>query len=115
MRAYSMDLRERVLLDSDAGMKAADVAAKYRVSETTAGGRQRPPAYPYLRVCAFREVLPVTTQPQAEPNSSNPDLLDILDGHLVGRSVVELGRALAFMRGDRLRAPFSSAMPVASR
>ena len=32
MRASSMDLRERVLLDSDAGMKAADVAAKYRVS-----------------------------------------------------------------------------------
>ena len=27
-----MDLRERALLDSDAGMKAADVAAKYRVS-----------------------------------------------------------------------------------
>ena len=33
MRAYSMDLRERALLDSDAGMKAADVAAKYRVSD----------------------------------------------------------------------------------
>ena len=32
MRAYSMDLRARALLDSDAGMKAADVAAKYRVS-----------------------------------------------------------------------------------
>ena len=32
MRAYSMDLRERALLDSDAGMKAADVAAKCRVS-----------------------------------------------------------------------------------
>ena len=32
MRAYSMDLRERALLDSNAGMKAADVAAKYRVS-----------------------------------------------------------------------------------
>ena len=32
MRAYSMDLRERALLDSDAGMKAADIAAKYRVS-----------------------------------------------------------------------------------
>ena len=32
MRAYSMDLRERALLDSDAEMKAADVAAKYRVS-----------------------------------------------------------------------------------
>ena len=31
MRAYSMDLRERALLDSDAGMKAADVAAKHRV------------------------------------------------------------------------------------
>ena len=32
MRAYAMDLRERALLDSDAGMTAADVAAKYRVS-----------------------------------------------------------------------------------
>ena len=32
MRASSMDLRERVLLDSDTGMKAADVAAKSRVS-----------------------------------------------------------------------------------
>ena len=34
MRAYSMDLRKRALLDSDAGMKAADVAAKYRVSRS---------------------------------------------------------------------------------
>ena len=32
MQAYSMDLRERALLDSDAGMKAAAVAVKYRVS-----------------------------------------------------------------------------------
>ena len=32
MRAYSMDLRERVLHDSDAGMKAAAVAIKYHVS-----------------------------------------------------------------------------------
>ena len=32
MRAYSMDLRERVLHDSDAGMPAAAVASKYRVS-----------------------------------------------------------------------------------
>lgn len=32
MRAYSMDLRERALRDSDAGMKAADVADKYHVS-----------------------------------------------------------------------------------
>ena len=32
MRAYSMDLRERVLDDSDAGMMADAVAAKYRVS-----------------------------------------------------------------------------------
>ena len=35
---------------------------------------------------------------------SNPDLLDVLDGHLVGRPVVELGRARALMRGDRLGA-----------
>jgi transposase len=32
MGAYSMDLRTRVLADWDAGMKAEDVAAKYRVS-----------------------------------------------------------------------------------
>ena len=32
MRAYSMDLRERALRDSDVGMKAADVAARYHVS-----------------------------------------------------------------------------------
>ena len=32
MRASSMDLRERALLDSDAGMTAAEVAAKSRVS-----------------------------------------------------------------------------------
>lgn len=32
MQAYSMDLRERALLDSDAGIKAADIAVKYRVS-----------------------------------------------------------------------------------
>src|SRR5262245_22438002 len=32
MAAYSMDLRTRVLADWDGGMKAEDVAGKYRVS-----------------------------------------------------------------------------------
>ncbi len=32
MAAYSIDLRTRVLTDWDAGMKAEEVAAKYRVS-----------------------------------------------------------------------------------
>ena len=32
MRAYSMDLRERVLRDSDAGMLADAVAERYHVS-----------------------------------------------------------------------------------
>jgi transposase len=32
VRAYSMDLRERVLADLDAGLPAKDAAAKYRVS-----------------------------------------------------------------------------------
>ncbi len=32
MKAYSDDLRERVLADGDAGMPTAEVAAKYRVS-----------------------------------------------------------------------------------
>ena len=34
MRAYSADLRERVLADCDAGMGTRAVAAKYRVSES---------------------------------------------------------------------------------
>ena len=34
MRAYSMDLRERVLSDSDAGMQTAQVAEKYSVSKS---------------------------------------------------------------------------------
>jgi len=34
MRAYSMDLRERVLADCDAGMGPQAVAVKYRVSES---------------------------------------------------------------------------------
>jgi transposase len=34
MEAYSIDLRERVLADSDAGMKTKALAEKYRVSES---------------------------------------------------------------------------------
>ena len=34
MRAYSMDLRQRVLADCDAGLPTAAVAAKYRVSSS---------------------------------------------------------------------------------
>jgi transposase len=34
MRAYSMDLRERVWTDCQAGMKTPEVAAKYSVSES---------------------------------------------------------------------------------
>ena len=32
MRAYSMDLRERVLADRDAGLRTGEVVAKFRVS-----------------------------------------------------------------------------------
>ena len=50
----------------------------------------------------------VTITPRSERaeaiSPTTPDLLDILDGHLVGRPVVELGRARALMRGDRLGA-----------
>lgn len=34
MQAYSIDLRERVLADCDAGMKTKALAEKYRVSES---------------------------------------------------------------------------------
>jgi transposase len=36
MRAYSSDLRERVLADCDAGLPTGEVAAKYRVSASWA-------------------------------------------------------------------------------
>ena len=34
MKAYSLDLRERVLADGDAGLSTDQVAAKYRVSSS---------------------------------------------------------------------------------
>ena len=34
MKAYSMDLRQRILEDCDAGMEVRQVAVKYRVSES---------------------------------------------------------------------------------
>lgn len=34
MKAYSMDLRKRVLADCDAGLEVRQVAVKYRVSES---------------------------------------------------------------------------------
>jgi transposase len=34
MKSYSMDLRERVLMDCDAGLEVRQVAVKYRVSES---------------------------------------------------------------------------------
>lgn len=34
MKPYSIDLRQRVLADSDAGAATAEVAAKYRVSQS---------------------------------------------------------------------------------
>jgi transposase len=41
MRAYSMDLRERVLADCDAGVTTRAVAQKYRVSESWVRGLKR--------------------------------------------------------------------------
>jgi len=41
MRAYSMDLRERVLADCDAGMGTLDVANKYRVSRSWVRGLKK--------------------------------------------------------------------------
>ena len=44
MQAYSMDLRERALLDSDAGMKAADVAVKYQRERVVGAAAEAAPA-----------------------------------------------------------------------
>lgn len=45
MRAYSMDLRQRVLADCDEGMAATAAAAKYRVSASCVR-RLKPPTRP---------------------------------------------------------------------
>ncbi len=44
MKAYSMDLRERVLADCDAGMKTSAVAAKYTVSSASGAAAGADPA-----------------------------------------------------------------------
>src|SRR5262245_19275356 len=69
MKAYSMDLRARVLQDCDGGLEVGQVALKYRVSESwiwrlkqrrretgevapRKAGPKRPPSW-----CAYAEVL----------------------------------------------------------
>jgi transposase len=61
MQAYSLDLRERVLADCDAGLRTAEVAAKYRVSA------------PWVRRLKQRrrqtgEVAPRTARPGPKPS-----------------------------------------------
>lgn len=63
MRAYSSDLRDRVLGDSDAGMSTDDVAAKYRVSAS------------WVRRLKQRRRETGTTAPRAQRHGSLPTWL----------------------------------------
>ena len=72
-----------------------------------------PPRLPALLIFSLISILLQTDSRQCNGLSKrigcglprlNSDLLNILDGHLVGRPVVELGRARALMRGDPLSA-----------
>ena len=73
MRAYSMDLRERVLHDSDAGMPAAAVASKYRVTAQTpaAGNRRSRPAPAAVRAASGARV-PAAHARGIDPRATGP-------------------------------------------
>ena len=67
MQAYSMDLRERALLDSDAGMKAADVAVKYRVSGS------------WVRLLKQRRRETGEVAPRVQRTRAAPDDIEVLE------------------------------------
>ena len=101
MKAYSMDLRQRVLEDCDAGMGTAAVAAKYRVCPATvrrwkqrrrengevgprkAGNPNRP------RWRSFLDQLEKLNS--AQPDATLAELREALGGQL---SVTDVWRAL---------------------
>ena len=107
MRASLMDLRERVLLDSDAGMKAAEVAAKYRVSGS------------WVRLLKQRrrdtgEVAP-RVQRQGRRGMLEPHLhtvADLIAAH-PDRTLAELKDALA-TPASRLCSQATSSLPTTS-
>lgn len=105
MRAYSLDLRERVLADCDSGMGVRQVAVKYRVSESwifrlkqrrratgevaaRKAGRKQPPTW-----CAYADSLRRGVREQ-------PDLTlrELRDGLSLPLSVVTVWRALRALR-----------------
>jgi transposase len=88
VRAYSMDLRERVLTDLDAGAKTRAVAAKYRVSESwvrrlkqrRAATGETAPRPPRNRRVAFRDrnADRLRAAVAADPNRTLAELRDHL-------------------------------------
>ena len=111
MRAYSMDLRERALLDSDAGMKAADVAAKYRVSGSWVRllkqrRRETGEVAPRVQRHGRRCMLEPHLHTLAALIAAHPDrtLAELKDALATPASVPTVWRAVRALVGDRLRA-----------
>ena len=101
MRAYSMDLRERVLHDSDAGMQAAAVVGKYlgpAAQTTTAGDRRSRPAPAALRAASgarapaahARGVDPRATGPYPRGTAGGPGHVCQSGDDLAGRETAGL-------------------------
>jgi len=105
MKAYSADLRERVLADCDAGMATDDVAAKYRVSASwvrrlkqrrrqTGSTAPRPQRHgPQPGWAAHREaiVAAVRRAPDATLDELRETLGSALSRSALGRAVRALG------------------------
>ena len=121
MRAYSMDLRERALLDSDAGMKAADVAAKYRVSGSWVRllkqrRRETGEVAPRVQRHGRRGLLEPHLHTLAALIAAHPDrtLAELTDALATPASVPTVWRALGLTsrprgsRGTRRRRPGTS-------
>ena len=93
MAAYSMDLRTRVLTDWDAGMRAEEVAAKYRVSR----------AWVHRLVQRRRETGEIGPRPQTK-----------FRGRALASDQEERLRALVTAQPDRTLAELREAVPTAA-
>jgi transposase len=93
MAAYSIDLRTRVLTDWDAGMRAEDVAAKYRVS----------------RAWVHRLV-----QRRRETGEIGPRAQTKFRGRALATDQEERLRALVTAQPDRTLAELREAVPTAA-
>lgn len=104
MKAYSMDLRNRVLADCDAGMEVRQVAVKYRVSESWIRRLRQRRRENGETAPRQRKTLPPRWQPYAEAlekfMADKPDatLAEVKEQLAIPLSIPTLSRALIALR-----------------